>query len=98
MEPFACASDGDESSLLLPRYDRGFTLEESTPSLRWEQGAMSKVSVYVGLDYHKDSIQVCVMDRAGKILANRRCTNQVEALVRLGATFSDDVHAAVGSC
>jgi len=59
---------------------------------------MSKVSVYVGLDYHKDSIQVCVMDRAGKILANRRCTNQVEALVRLVATFSDDVHAAVESC
>ena len=23
---------------------------------------MSKVTVYVGLDYHKDSIQVCVMD------------------------------------
>ena len=32
---------------------------------------MSKVTVYVGLDYHKDSIQVCVMDPAGKILANR---------------------------
>jgi transposase len=59
---------------------------------------MSKVSVYVGLDYHKDSIQVCVMDRAGKILANRRCTNQVEALVRLVAQFGDDVHAAVESC
>jgi hypothetical protein len=23
---------------------------------------MSKVTVYVGLDYHKDSIQVCVMN------------------------------------
>lgn len=59
---------------------------------------MSKVTVCAGLDYHKDSIQVCVMDPAGKILANRRCINQVEALVRLVAQFGDDVHAAVESC
>jgi transposase len=59
---------------------------------------MSKVTVYVGLDYHKDSIQACVMDRSGQILANRRCPNQVEALVRLVAGLGDDVHAAVESC
>jgi transposase len=59
---------------------------------------MSKVTVYVGLDYHKDSIQVCVMDRAGTILANRRCPNHVEALVGLVARFGDEVHAAVESC
>jgi transposase len=59
---------------------------------------MSKVTVYVGLDYHKDSIQACIMDPGGKILANRRCPNQVEGLVRLVATFGDDVHAAVESC
>jgi transposase len=59
---------------------------------------MSKVTVYVGLDYHKDSIQVCIMDTGGKVLANRRCPNQVEALVRLVATFGNDVHAAVESC
>jgi transposase len=59
---------------------------------------MSKVTVYVGLDYHKDFIQVCVMDRVGKILANQRCKNQVEALVALVARFGDDVHAAVESC
>lgn len=59
---------------------------------------MSKVTVYVGLDYHKDSIQVCVMDGAGTILANQRCKNQVEALIKLVARFGDDVHAAVESC
>ena len=59
---------------------------------------MSKVTVYVGLDYHKDSIQVCIMDPTGKVLANRRCTNQVEALVALVGGFGDDVHAAVESC
>lgn len=59
---------------------------------------MSTVTVYVGLDYHKDSIQVCVMDPAGTILANRRCMNQVEALVTLVAPFGQDVHAAIESC
>jgi transposase len=59
---------------------------------------MSKVTLYVGLDYHKDSIQVCVMDPTGKVLANRRCKNQVEALVTLVGDFGDDVHAAVESC
>ena len=59
---------------------------------------MSKVTVYVGLDYHKDSIQVCVMDSSGKILANRRCSNQAEALVELVASFGDDIRAAIEAC
>jgi transposase len=59
---------------------------------------MSKVTVYVGLDYHKDSIQVCVIDHSGKILANRPCPNQAEALVKLVATFGDDVRAAIEAC
>ena len=48
---------------------------------------MSKVTVYVGLDYHKDSIQVCVMDPSGKILANRPCPNRAGALVALVAVL-----------
>ena len=56
---------------------------------------MSKVTVYVGLDYHKDSIQVCIMDTAGKILANRSCSNQAKAVVALVAAHGQDVHAAV---
>ena len=59
---------------------------------------MSKVTIYVGLDYHKASIQVCVMDTTGKILANRPCTNQAEALVKLVAPFGHDVHAAIEAC
>lgn len=34
-------------------------------------------SVFVGLDYHTLSVQVCVMDRHGKVLVNRRCGNSV---------------------
>jgi len=59
---------------------------------------MSKVTIYVGLDYHKDSIQLCVMDPSGKILANRRCPNRAEDLVELVAPFGDDVRAAIEAC
>ena len=38
---------------------------------------MDKVRVFVGLDYHSKSVQVCVMDVAGRVLANRSCGNSV---------------------
>jgi transposase len=59
---------------------------------------MSKVTVYVGLDYHKDSIQVCVMDPGGTILANRRCENDVAELIAFVSAHGDDVHAAIEAC
>ncbi len=59
---------------------------------------MSKVTVYVGLDYHKDSIQVCVMDPAGKILANRSCPNRAEAVVAFVAGHGQEVRAAIEAC
>jgi transposase len=59
---------------------------------------MSKVTVYVGLDYHKDSIQVCVMDASGTILANRPCPNRAEAVVALVSAHGRDVRAAVEAC
>lgn len=59
---------------------------------------MSKVTVFVGLDYHKASIQVCVMDPAGKILVNKSCPNRAEAVVALASKFGQDVRAAVEAC
>jgi len=47
---------------------------------------MQIVPVYVGLDYHSDSIRVCVMDREGKTLVNRSVANHpsaVEDLVKM---------------
>lgn len=41
---------------------------------------MVSVAVYVGLDYHSDSIQVCVMTADGQTLRNRRVTNEVGAV------------------
>ena len=59
---------------------------------------MSKVTVFVGLDYHKDSIQVCVMDPSGQVLANRSCANDANALVLLVAFFGDQVRGAIEAC
>jgi transposase len=59
---------------------------------------MSKVTVFVGLDYHKDSIQVCVMHQDGSVLANRSCENDVNALVLLVAFFGDRVCGAIEAC
>ena len=41
---------------------------------------MTMVTVFVGLDYHQDSVQVCVMDQEGSVLANRPCANAYGAI------------------
>jgi len=38
---------------------------------------MEKIPVFVGLDYHSKSVQVCVVDASGVVLTNRRCGNSV---------------------
>jgi transposase len=46
---------------------------------------MSTLRVFVGIDYHDQELQVCVLDEAGKVLNNCRCANSasaVEAIVR----------------
>ncbi|MBY0398159.1 MAG: IS110 family transposase [Thermoleophilia bacterium] len=59
---------------------------------------MSNVTVHVGLDYHKASVQVCVMDGAGRVLANRACRNRAEDLAALVARYGDDVRAGIEAC
>lgn len=44
---------------------------------------MANVPVFVGLDYHQDSIQVCVLDQQGKVLLNRSAGNDSRELSRL---------------
>ena len=48
-----------------------------------EQRTMSNVPIFVGLDYHQDSIQVCVLDQQGKVLLNRSAANDVQELARI---------------
>ena len=49
---------------------------------------MCDSSVFVGLDYHQASVQVCVEDRAGKVLLNRRCQNEWEAVVKAAESWA----------
>lgn len=59
---------------------------------------MSSLPVFVGLDYHQSFVQVCVMNQAGAILANRRCDNVAEAIVRCVEAHGEDVSAAIEAC
>jgi hypothetical protein len=36
---------------------------------------MGNVSAFVGLDYHDELVQVCVLDRDGRQLFNQDCAN-----------------------
>ena len=42
---------------------------------------MSSVSVFVGLDYHNASVQVCVLNKRGELLVNRSCANAWRKIV-----------------
>ena len=42
---------------------------------------MNDSSVFVGMDYHMGSVQVCVLDQAGRVLSNRSVANDWHAIV-----------------
>jgi transposase len=44
---------------------------------------MSNVPLFVGLDYHQDSIQVCVLNQKGDVLLNRSVANDSKELGRI---------------
>jgi transposase len=63
--------------------------------------SVTSQSVFVGLDYHTDSVQVCVLAREGKLLVNRSCRNDwraVAAAVRERCGPQAEVQAAIESC
>jgi transposase len=59
---------------------------------------MGTVAVFVGLDYHDEAVQVCVLDREGQQRCNRSVPNDYDAIRRLVACYGDEVQAAVESC
>lgn len=44
---------------------------------------MSNLPVFVGLDYHQDSVQVCVVNQEGDVLLNRSAANDCQELGRI---------------
>lgn len=59
---------------------------------------MSSVPVFVGLDYHQDSVQVCVLDAEGRRLANRSVANDAAEVARVATRFGHPVRMAIEAC
>lgn len=62
---------------------------------------MNSIPVFVGLDYHQDSIQVCVLNQKGDVLLNRSASNDCAELARivtpLGAVQRVGIEACCGA-
>ena len=48
---------------------------------------MDRIEVFVGLDYHKDSVRVCVEDGQGRVLGNRGWANDVRRVLTYAEGF-----------
>src|SRR5262245_62089177 len=59
---------------------------------------MSSVPVFVGIDYHQDSVQVCVLDAQGKRLANRSVANDAAAVAGVATRYGRPARVAVEAC
>lgn len=59
---------------------------------------MEKNVVYVGLDYHQKSVQVCAMDAQQNVLLNRSCKNDWQAITQAVAPLRGSIQAAVEVC
>jgi transposase len=59
---------------------------------------MASGKVFVGLDYHQDSVQVCVLDEAGKILGNRSVPNQAGVIYNTAARCGEVCGVAIEAC
>jgi len=59
---------------------------------------MVTVAVFVGLDYHDETVQVCILNAQGEPLANRACANDYQAITDFVRRHGDQVQAAIESC
>jgi len=59
---------------------------------------MAIVKIFVGLDYHQDSVQVCIMDELGKQLCNRSLRNDAPTILRVVECFGQVQAAAIEAC
>lgn len=59
---------------------------------------MQSVPIFVGLDYHTLSVQVCVVDAAGKVLLNAKRAASVAEVVDLVAPLGSVQRVAIEAC
>lgn len=59
---------------------------------------MESLPIFVGLDYHQNGVQVCILNRDGDVLMNGRCENTWERIVRRVSGYGQDVRVGIESC
>lgn len=59
---------------------------------------MSRIPVFVGLDYHQDSVQVCVLSPDGQVVRNGSYENDACVIASVVENHGTIVHAAIESC
>ncbi len=59
---------------------------------------MENIPVFLGLDYHKDSVQMSVMNKQGKELSNRSCMNNWKVIQTAAEKHGHVVSVAIESC
>jgi transposase len=59
---------------------------------------MMNLPIFVGLDYHQDSIQVCILNGQGQATCNRDCPNEAQAVIGLVERYGNTVSLALECC
>jgi len=59
---------------------------------------MSSVPVFVGIDYHQDSVQVCVLNAEGRQLLNRAVDNNAAAVAAAMRRYGQPRRVAIEAC
>lgn len=59
---------------------------------------MSNIPVFVGLDYHQDAVQVCVLNADGEKLFNRSVRSDALAVAGAATQFGRPVRIAIEAC
>jgi len=59
---------------------------------------MSSLPVFVGLDYHQDAVQVCVVDGEGRTLLNRSVANELAQIEQAATRHGTPRRIAIEAC
>ncbi len=59
---------------------------------------MNQQAVYVGLDYHQNSVQVCVLGPEGQVRSNRRVANRCGDIVDCVRQSGTPHRVAIEAC
>jgi len=59
---------------------------------------MATIRVFVGIDYHDQELQVCVLDESGRVLANCPCENSAAAVGAVVQRHGRMAYVAIEAC